>query len=620
MAKQISNMGQRAYANLMALVGSMKKLREEAGHVKDDEGRWRDENGKLVESLSRFHIAIGATIDDNERLLDSQGRLIDGMSNADVALGRYIDSQGRMRDSQDRIIEGLKSSEKAAGMWKDELGNVYDANEKLIRSVEKVNAGAKLNAEQAVQAARGLGQLVAMITIYTGKANPAAKAAVSLSAGLSAGTVAMQAAERASKLLAAVKGLLSVRTWAEFKAQMALNGATGNFVGIAAGIAAGASAAVMAYNAMSESADSAANSVGRLYESGKKFANGDMVGFMEGIADRFKTDFEKLERRLQEEISTLREIADTSVFEKVREEASRLADKVQEQLEKARLDQASRLLEEDPKTKKQREEAEKRLADTKKWLADQERSAWTESQRIKEDLDRAIKEQEAGTEGAVGAVNALKEKYDKAVRSESLSGLDNVIAKATEASMNFAEKEKQLADEMEAQTKRLRELNEKGIISQRELDDTTRLLTEEMKKKVDSLHETQWDKSFKDMFEMRVPIDQRLSEAFSGIEEAGKRLGASAEEVEKLKEFERDRLKKMYGMEEKQKQEEEQKNTSGSANGTFAVAGSVEAWRISTASSQDRTTKAVDRVRSAVKDAGDELARTIREVLNIQEV
>jgi hypothetical protein len=611
-------MGQRAYANVTALVGSMKSLRESLGLVQDAQGKWQDATGRNVDGLNRFQLQIGATIDGQNRLVDAQGRLIDGLQAGDVALGRYIDSQGRLRDSQDRIIEGLNAQQKAAGMYKDELGNLYDAQNKVIQSAAGINQSHRVSTGEAVKAAKGLGRLVATMTVYTGTASPAAKASVALAAGLQAGTMAMRATESIAKVVSVLRTVEIGKLWAQFTAQQALNGATGNFVGIAAGIAAGAAAAGVAYAAMSKQADSATESINRLHDAGnKKFAGGNAFEFMDGIADRFKSDFEKTNAKLQEEIDTLKEIAEFSLFEKPKTQAIELLAKLQKQQRD--------LLDEEVKRAIGYGQPNKEREDAQKWIADQAKRAWTESQRIREDLDKAQQELAIGTKGAAEAVAYLQSQYDgaaererEAAKKQRFGGMEDVIKKSNEAAMTLAEKELALSKAYEDQIGNLRGLFFDKDITSQEFDYAQKYLAAELKKQTDALRETPFDRAFKEMFELRVPLEDRVKEAFDKIKEAGERMGANADEIAELQKKERERLEKLYDKEEKNKKETIQKKSND--GGSFAVAGTLEAYRISTAASQKLTTKAIEKMHQELRGLCREITSNQRELNNKIEV
>ena len=624
MGKAISNMGQRAYANVTALVGNMKSLRESLGHVKDEQGKWTDAMGRNTDGLSMFQAAIGAAVDDQGRLVDAQDRLIDGMKDADVALGRYIDTEGRLRDSQDRIIDGLNAQQKAAGLYKDELGNLYDAQNNVIKAADAANQTHGITNREALRAAKGLGQLTATMSLYTGNTNPAVKASVALAAGLQAGTMAMNAAASVTRVVNALRTVEVGKLWATFTAQMALNGATGNLVGLAAGVAAGAAAAAIAYNAMSQEAEGAAESVGRLNDAAS--GGQSIQETMDAIAARhepIKSEFEKTNAKLEEEIAALKDYSkrvsnlfaekESSLLNAVNPFAADMRaerDRADALLEKVQQEQRDLLAEEEKRAsgfyerKKEREEAEK-------WIADQAKRGMAETQKIEQELIRAQKALTDEIDGAAEVVGQLQTKYEEAVRKEEeaarkirFDGMEDIIKKGNEAAKTAADKQRELADEYEKRLKKLQELETGGDITSQELAHAQKYLADELKKQADALTETPWDKGFKAMFELRVPLEERIADAFDAIEEAGKKMGANADEIMKMQEDEQERIKKLYGIKEQREEENRQKEKekTGPAGGSFALAGSVEAYRISTASEQAKTTKAIEKGFSEMKN------------------
>ena len=116
-------------------------------------------------------------------------------------------------------------------------------------------------------------------------------------------------------------------------------------------------------------------------------------------------------------------------------------------------------------------------------------------------------------------------------------------------------------------------------------------LKRKLEENLSKLQETQWTKTFQELAELRKPIQKTIDERMKQIEAEGKRLKATGEEIEKIKQQELKKIKEMYGMDA-----DGGKPGSQSAGAALAVAGSIDAWNITMRSQQDKVVSEIKKI------------------------
>ncbi|MCR5360341.1 MAG: hypothetical protein K6E55_10705 [Thermoguttaceae bacterium] len=109
-----------------------------------------DLNDKLKQSLKN----IGATYDNFGRLTDQNKKFIGTLSMTQIRMGDYIDAQGKMRNAHNFCIDGLTRNQQALRMFRDELGNVYSAEGNLIEISKQRIAALDAVGKKAIEAER----------------------------------------------------------------------------------------------------------------------------------------------------------------------------------------------------------------------------------------------------------------------------------------------------------------------------------------------------------------------------------------------------------------------------------------------------------------------------------
>ncbi|MBQ9016631.1 hypothetical protein IJ103_00085 [Candidatus Saccharibacteria bacterium] len=79
-------------------------------------------------------------------LRDDQGRIVEGLTKWQKDLGYYVDDLGRVRTANDRFVDGLTTLQKKIGLEIDEAGTVYNRAGEIVEGLNK-------SAQQATQAA-----------------------------------------------------------------------------------------------------------------------------------------------------------------------------------------------------------------------------------------------------------------------------------------------------------------------------------------------------------------------------------------------------------------------------------------------------------------------------------
>ena len=89
-----------------------------------------NQSKKAVKALKDQRDAYGV-------LRDEQGRIVDGLSKWQRALGYYVDELGTVRTANDRFVDGLTTIQKKIGMEVDELGNIYNKTGQIVGTTSK---------------------------------------------------------------------------------------------------------------------------------------------------------------------------------------------------------------------------------------------------------------------------------------------------------------------------------------------------------------------------------------------------------------------------------------------------------------------------------------------------
>lgn len=79
-------------------------------------------------------------------LRDDQGRIVEGLSKWQKELGYYVDDLGRVRTANDRFVDGLTTLQRKIGLEVDAAGTVYNRAGEIVEGLNK-------SAQQAAQAA-----------------------------------------------------------------------------------------------------------------------------------------------------------------------------------------------------------------------------------------------------------------------------------------------------------------------------------------------------------------------------------------------------------------------------------------------------------------------------------
>ena len=68
---------------------------------------------------------------------DEQGRIVEGLSKWQRALGYYVDELGTVRTANDRFVDGLTTVQKKIGLEVDALGNIYNKTGEIVGNTGK---------------------------------------------------------------------------------------------------------------------------------------------------------------------------------------------------------------------------------------------------------------------------------------------------------------------------------------------------------------------------------------------------------------------------------------------------------------------------------------------------
>ena len=85
---------------------------------------------KAVKALKDQRDAYGV-------LRDEQGRIVEGLSKWQRALGYYVDELGTVRTANDRFVDGLTTVQKKIGLEVDALGNIYNKTGEIVGNTGK---------------------------------------------------------------------------------------------------------------------------------------------------------------------------------------------------------------------------------------------------------------------------------------------------------------------------------------------------------------------------------------------------------------------------------------------------------------------------------------------------
>ncbi|MGL6195611.1 MAG: hypothetical protein ACRC2T_12395 [Thermoguttaceae bacterium] len=755
MAESISRHSLRFTANVDGLLPQLTKVQESLGLIRDESGNLRNASGQLVEGLSAMQIKMGLYVDESGKLVNAQGKLVETLSNARIQAGDYVDSLGQLRNANDQIVQGVSAAQRAVGLYKNEMGDLVNAQGEVVKQSAETIAAIKAQEAAIAQAARDAakerieaeresariikeeqaailqaakeaareraeaeraaqmqtallssesanlknslvataGQIGTMTTLLgqmTGHVNGGTKSLIALSAAVSVFKFTTDAVKLTSSAYKAFTSL----TWQQFTAQMSLNAASGNFVGLALGTAAaiGTAGLVLSMTQSAESTDKAAESVDKMSGSLQRLqdiankrtgGNGFIIG--EDIAQLMqetgKNSLEKLNdgiKKWEEYQNKIKELQDTRYTTGKGEERSLLDDalqneksgqrKILEQLKSEMVDPATletafqniiraeltplqKMEEQIEYTKKVIESGLDKTGSAAQALAIQERKRQEmilndEKQAFEKNLAE-IKQANKETVSALDAARAslipyseIRKQQEESIetlrnlrdaqgnllysenelakasenmasdlRKKSLGNSLSLIEEASKLFLSDSEKESAIRERYLNQMNELIQKHQDGLITLSELDITRQLLQKKSKEEIDKISESKFDSAFKSLSELRKPLEDRIKESFDEIEKAGLRLGATADEMQKIKTDERKRLEELYGL----KKAEAEKSRNANTQGSLAVAGSVEAFNVTVASAQDRTTQAVKETKTAIEKGNVAIAAAIRD-------
>lgn len=89
-----------------------------------------NQSKKAVKALKDQRDAYGV-------LRDEQGRIVEGLSKWQRALGYYVDELGTVRTANDRFVDGLTTVQKKIGLEVDSLGNIYNKTGEIVGNTGK---------------------------------------------------------------------------------------------------------------------------------------------------------------------------------------------------------------------------------------------------------------------------------------------------------------------------------------------------------------------------------------------------------------------------------------------------------------------------------------------------
>ena len=97
-----------------------------------------DDAAAAVEKQSKR--AVKALKDQKDAygvLRDEQGRIVEGLSKWQRALGYFVDELGTVRTANGRLVDGLTTVQKKIGLEVDELGNIYNRTGEIVGNTGK---------------------------------------------------------------------------------------------------------------------------------------------------------------------------------------------------------------------------------------------------------------------------------------------------------------------------------------------------------------------------------------------------------------------------------------------------------------------------------------------------